>query len=243
MQRQLLRLIGLIVPIFFILFSASTSMAASYSVLAGGEADTESQEYLYTGIIVEEPLRQNLSIMGKLWVDYLTYKFERDSEIIRARAPAFQPAIGVKFSGQDWSTTFWAGWEHRNTKIKPFREDVEVRGTTDSLVLQAELDRWIKAMTNLNFIISYSTENSYIWSRGRLKQELSSYPLGRDLPLRVGLEVIGQGNKDYSAFQVGPLVEIYSPSKKVSFLIHGGYKNSSSIPSSAYGGIELYFGF
>lgn len=226
-----------------ILFTASTSMATSYSVFIGGKTDTENQGYLYTGIIVEEPVRQNLSIMGKFVVDYLTYKFETGSEIIKAKAPAFQPAIGVKFSGQDWSTTFWAGWEHRNTKIKPFREDVEVRGTTDSLVLQAELDRWIKAMTNLNFIVSYSTKNSYIWSRGRLKQELSSYPLGRDLPLRVGLEVIGQRDKDYSAFQVGPLVEIYSPSKKISFLIHGGYKNSSGVPNSAYGGIELSFGF
>lgn len=149
----------------------------------------------------------------------------------------------MKFSGPDWSSTLWAGWEHRNTTIKPFKENVEVRGVTDSLVLQLELDKWAKKSTNLNLIASYSTESGYIWARGRIKHELASYPLGRDLPLRIGLEVIGQGNKDYSAFQVGPLLEIYSPSKNASFLIRGGYKNSSSIDNSAYGGIELYLGF
>jgi hypothetical protein len=225
----------------FVLFS-SDSRAASFSLLFGGEADTEGQSYVYAGVIGESPLQKKLSLMYKLWLDHLTYEFEKDNDTIKAKAPAFQPAIGLKFSGTKSSTTLWAGWEHRNTTIKPFREDVEVRGVTDSLVLQFEFDKWTEKLTNFNIIASYSTENSYVWTRGRIKQELSSYPIGRDLPLRIGLEAVGQGNKDYSAFQVGPLLEIFSLKKNASFLIRGGYKRSS-VNSSAYGGIELYFGF
>lgn len=225
----------------FVLFS-SDSRAASLSLLLGGEADTEGQSYVYTGVIGESPLQENLSLMYKLWLDHLTYEFEKDNDTIKAKAPAFQPALGLKLLGQGSSTTLWVGWEHRNTSIKPVRENVEVRGVTDSLVLQFEFDKWTEKSTNFNIIASYSTENSYVWTRGRIKQELSSYPLGRDLPLRIGLEAVGQGNKDYSAFQVGPIIEIYSPKKNASFLIRGGYKNSS-VNSSAYGGIELFFGF
>lgn len=232
----------LFVFIVFLLFS-SKSMAASYSLLLGGEADTKNQSYLYTGIIGERPIKQNLSILGRLWFDHLRYRFEKGDDTIRANAPAFQTSLGVKFSESDWSTVLWAGWEHRNTSIKPFKEDIEVKGVTDSLIVQVEFDKWPRAATNLNLITSYSTTNNYIWARGRVKQKLSSNSVGRDIPLRVGFEVIGQGNDDYSALQFGPLAEIYSTSEKFSFLIHGGYKKSSSIHSSAYGGIELYFGF
>ncbi|MEW6740378.1 MAG: cellulose biosynthesis protein BcsS [Nitrospirota bacterium] len=226
----------------FVLFS-SDSRAASFSLLFGGEADTEGQSYIYAGVIGESPLQKKLSLMYKLWLDHLTYEFEKDNDTIKAKAPAFQPALGLKFLDSGCSTTLWVGWEHRNTNIKPVRENVEVRGVTDSLVLQFEFNKWTEKSTNFNIIASYSTENSYVWTRGRIKQELSSYPLGRDLPLRIGLEVVGQGNKDYSAFQVGPLLEIYSLEKNASFAIRGGYKRSSSNDNSAYGGIELFFGF
>jgi len=232
-------LFGVVVSLFLL---PAVSGAQSFSFLMGGEADTKSQSYLYTGIVIEVPATQNISYMGRVWFDHLTYKFEKDKDTIKAKAPAFQPALGLKFFGSGWSSTFWAGWEHRNTTIKPFREDVDVRGVSDSLVVQVELDRWTASKTNLGLIASYSTANKYIWARGRVKQELSSYPFGRDMPLRIGIDIVGLGNKDYSAFQIGPLFEIFNIARNASVLIKGGYKNSS-VDESFYGGIELYFGF
>jgi hypothetical protein len=216
--------------------------AQSFSLLIGGEASTKSHSYLYTGIVIEVPTGQNMSFMGRVWLDHLTYEFEKDADTIRAKAPAFQPAAGLKFFGSGWANTFWAGWEIRNTNIKPFREDVDVRGVADSLILQVEIDRWTLSKTNFSLIASYSIENRYIWARGRIKQELFSYPLGQDMPLRVGMDIIGQGNKDYSAFQIGPLFEVSSIAWNTSVLIKGGYKNSS-VDNSFYGGVEFYFGF
>lgn len=60
-------------------------MAASVSLLLGGEADTEDQGYHYTGMIVDMPVQKDLSVMGKLWLDYLTYEFEKDSDTIKAK--------------------------------------------------------------------------------------------------------------------------------------------------------------
>ena len=79
------------------------------------------------------------------------------------------------------------------------------------------------------------------WALGgrRAKQEV----LPGGVPLRLGLEFIGQGNRDYNAFQVGPVVELCTLSRNASVAFHGGYKNSSGISNSAYGGIELYYGF
>ena len=222
-----------------VLLSAPAVMASPFSLLLGGEADTEEQAYYYAGIVGEKRMGDNVSLMGRLWLDYLTYRFEKDSDIIKAKAPAVQPALGVKFFGDGWYTTLWAGWGHRNTVISPFRDDVKVKGVSDSLLLQVELDKWTKTSTNLSLIASYSTNDSYIWGRGRVKQEI----LPGGIPLRIGLELIGQGNRDYNALQVGPVVEICTLSRNASIALHGGYKYSSSISDSAYGGCELYYGF
>ena len=222
-----------------VLLSATPVFASPVSLLLGGEADTEDQAYYYTGIVGEKRVGEGVSVMGRLWLDYLTYRFEKDSDIIKAKAPAFQPAVGVKFFGDDWYSTFWAGWVRRNTTISPFRNDVEVKGVTDSLLLQVELDKWTRTSTNLSLIASYSTSDSSVWGRVRAKQEV----LPGGVPLRLGLEFIGQGNRDYNAFQVGPVVELCTLSRNASVAFHGGYKNSSGISNSAYGGIELYYGF
>jgi hypothetical protein len=134
---------------------------------------------------------------------------------------------------------FWGGWEHRNTTISPDRQDVEVKGTTNSLVLQAELDKWLQTATNLSLIASYSTQNQYTWGRGRIKQESSL----SSIPIRIGFEVVGQGNADYHATQFGPMLELCTLSRQASITFHGGYKRSSGDSTSKYGGVEVYIGF
>ncbi|MDA8326143.1 MAG: hypothetical protein M0033_07980, partial [Nitrospiraceae bacterium] len=98
---------------------------------------------------------------------------------------------------------------------------------------------WMQNNSNANFMISYSTDSEFIWSRLRLKKGVSY----GHVPIRLGIDLIGMGNSDYRAFEAGPLVEFYWPKQNASVILRGGYKNSTNINNGAYGGIELYHGF
>ncbi len=222
-----------------ITLTASFANASSFSYLVGGEADTKGQASYYTGLVAEKSLQKNLSLIGRIWMDYLTYQFEKGADLITTKAPAIQTAVGIKRFDDSWYMAFWGGWEHRNTTIAPDRQDVEVQGSTDSIVLQTELDTWLPTATNLGLIASYSTHNRYTWGRGRIKQESS---LG-SIPIRFGFEVVGQGNADYHATQFGPVFELCTLSCHASITFHGGYKRSSGDSTSKYGGVEVYVGF
>jgi hypothetical protein len=229
----------------------SSVEASSFALLGGGELDTENQSSFYTGIVGEKKLQENLSITGRLWTDYLNYEYDKGGVTVKTKAPGFQAAVGVKLFGESWYTVFSTGWQYRNTNSEDPKNDT---GATNNLLLQLELDKWFKTATNVSVIASYSTNgvnDSYTWTRGRVKQEI----MVGQLPVRLGGEIVVQGNEKYNALQVGPLLELCSFSRDFCIGLHGGYKNSSSgshmskitnfssSSRSAYGGFELYYGF
>lgn len=214
-------------------FLVSCSYAQSLSFLSGSEADTKGQSYSYVGLMAEKSVNSKTSLLAKFWGDYLVYKFEQNGTNVRAEAPAFQLSGGVKRRYNAWSFTLWAGWERRDTDVSPDVPGVEVKGTKDSLLAQIEAYGNLGKGYGADFIASYSSSTSYLWSRARLKKELNR-------SLNVGGEVVGQGNKDYSAVQSGLIVELKFYGLSLGF--RGGYKNSSK-GDSAYTGVELYWGF
>ena len=236
------KFLNCLVLVAIILAGAGTASAATYGLLLGGEADSDGQGYAYTGLMAEQQIAGGVSLLGKVWFDYLAYRFEKNQAPVRAKAPAIVPAVGFKYSGVNWYTSIWGGWERRNTVIKPTEADVGVKGVTDSAVVQWEGALRLETATYLEVLVSYSTKNDYFWSRGRAKQELDPVSTG-GYPLRLGVEVVGQGNKDYQALQVGPVAELLTLNRSISLIVHGGYKHSSSFNGSGYGGIELYIGF
>jgi len=220
----------------FTIITASVSFAfsANISLLGGSEADTDNQTYSYLGVIGQRNLGEGKALMGKLWLDYLTYSFEHNGRGVDAKAPAFQISAGFKRTYENWSLTFWLGWERRDTDVDPTLPGVRVKGTKDSVVPQLELFISLDGRTSTEFIVSYSSATSYIWSRARAKRQM----IYRNLAL--GIELLGHGNYDYRAVQSGILAE-YRFGKNA-FGVRGGYKNSSK-GNSAYAGVELYLGF
>lgn len=231
----------IVIFLVFLLLPRPAS-AASYGVASGTEMDTDSSGYSYLGLFVANPIGKNISITGKLWLDYLRYSFDQDGGRDYTSAPGIQPAIGISKSfSSGFSGAFSIGWESRNNVVRPAedRPKVSVKGVTNSVVFQAELDKWMQNNSNANFMISYSTDSEFIWSRLRLKKGVSY----GHVPIRLGIDLIGMGNSDYKAFEAGPLVEFYWPKQNASVILRGGYKNSTNINNGAYGGIELYHGF
>ncbi|WP_457600887.1 cellulose biosynthesis protein BcsS [Hydrogenivirga sp.] len=216
-----------------VLLASTLSLSAEYGLLGGSETDTKGQSYSYAGFIGEKRIDERNSLMGKVWVDYLTYKFEQDGTEVKAKAPAAQLSLGLKHRFVKLSTTLWLGWERRDTDVNPDLTGVEVKGVKDSLLIQLEVDGWFNG-TNASFITSYSSATSYLWARGRLKHTFFSPNT------RLGVELIGHGNQDYRAVQSGAIGE-YSYGRLTAG-IHGGYKNSTT-GNSLYVGVEVFVGF
>jgi len=183
--------------------ATASATPLSFDLLGGGEIDSRDQSYSYLGLVISGSVDGGNRVLLRLWTDYLKRSGRRLLlSILRT-----------------WSFSLWSGWERRNTRVRPDVPGVEVKGVTDSLILQFEAYGSFGSGTNVSFITSYSSGTSYLWSRARGKKRISGGGFS------LGWEVLGHGNEDYRAFQSGPLVEI--PVAGLCF----------------YGGIELYSGF
>ncbi len=216
--------------LFFIMTPAV--WCANLFFLTGSEIDTKSQSYTYFGLVGEKALGSRDALRGRIWADYLTYKFYSGNEKVKAEAPAFHLAVGYRRSFGSAVLGGWVGWEQRNTDLSPDVRDVQVRGVQNSLLLQVDLFGKVNDKTETSFIVSFSTATSYLWARGRIHRIFGSG--------LYGLELIGQGNEDYRAVQSG----IYGGYRlgSVNFILKGGYKDSSS-GDGLYGGAELFVAF
>jgi len=214
--------------------ATASATPLSFDLLGGGEIDSRDQSYSYLGLVISGSVDGGNRVLLRLWTDYLTYRFPHAGETVRAEAPAFHIALGAGRGFGTWSFSLWSGWERRNTRVRPDVPGVEVKGVTDSLILQFEAYGSFGSGTNVSFITSYSSGTSYLWSRARGKKRISGGGFS------LGWEVLGHGNEDYRAFQSGPLVEI--PVAGLFLTLRGGLKNSSQ-GGGFYGGIELYSGF
>ncbi len=219
--------------LFFNLITFCGISFAEIAFLTGGEIDTKEQSYSYVGLIWDKGMGGDSKLRFKAWADYLTYSFPYDRERVEAKAPAFQLAMGIGKKYSLWSLSLWTGWERRNTRVDPPRE-VEVKGIKDSLILQFEVEGNVGKGAYIDFITSYSSGTSYFWSRARLRKKFN--PEGGFF----GIEFLGHGNKDYRAFQSGPVGGVAF--NNVFFLLKAGFKNSSQ-GNSFYGGAEFFLGF
>ncbi len=222
------------VALLIFLFFFTQLYAAEFGFLTGSEVDTEGQSYSYVGLMGGKEIRSTTLILGKLWADYLVYKFDHSGKEVKAEAPAFQLSAGVKKRYETWSVTFWAGWERRDTKVSPDLPGVKVKGVDNSLVAQFELFNRYENGFSSEFMLSYTSATSYLWSRGRVKKAL----FGSKTYL--GVELIGQGNADYRAVQSGLLAGLSLGELSTAFRV--GYRNSSK-GDGAYAGLEVYIGF
>lgn len=83
-------------------------------------------------------------------------------------------------------------------------------------------------------LASYTIEDSFLWSRGRIKQRISGDVLA-------GGELVWMGNDDADSWGLGGLVE-WSTSIG-SFGFKAGYKNTTLDEDGHYVGMEAYFPF
>jgi hypothetical protein len=207
--------------------------ALEFSLIGGSEFDTLGQSFYYTGLTTAKPLKK-WRLMGRLWLDHLTYRFSDGNGNITARSPSFQVGGGIGYLRGNWRVNLFASYENRRVEVVPDVPDVKVKGTYSGIALQGELYGGFSEGGNLSMILNYSAPSSYLWGMVSLGR---TFVTGK---LFLGIEAIGQGNPDYRAFQAGLRAGLTMGGFFTG--VRGGYKESST-GRGAYGGLEVYLGF
>jgi hypothetical protein len=219
---------NLVLPLAVLVLQTGVGLSGpGVSLLSGYETDSENQSYGYVGLMAFRS-----PFVLRLWADEVRYSFRIGPERIRARAPGISVGTGLGFSGGSGFLNILGGWEVRDVRVSPRREEVRVKGRLEGFF--ASLDAGLITDRNrLYFTASYSFATTYLWGRLRVLRNLRE-------GLSVGGELVAHGNEDYKAFQTGVVTEVGIGFLLLTFKL--GYKRDS-VGDKAYGGLETYLEF
>ncbi len=214
----------------------------SYYAIGGAEWDGRSGSFSYLGTGIERPLEsdERYSLNTKLFYGHLEYNFDADGTELTAKVPMLTLTGGVSFAKDNWVVGAGAGIDIRKTERELAGGGTETDNKTGA-TLQVEANIWDSDKFVLSGIASYSSIDDFFWTRGRAKKGVGSRPGG--IEVNLGAELVGMGNSDFSSGQAGLIAELYKAPSKLSVLVKGGVKKTSSLSSTGYTGIELYKGF
>jgi hypothetical protein len=220
--------------------SGDKAQVYSHYAMGGAEWDGRSGSFAYIGTGIQRAVSRRYSLTGKVFYGDLKYRFDSAGETLTAKVPIFNAQVGLSFKGDWYVLGGSVGVDLRETE-----KELVTGGTqTDNeagIAIQAETYMWGQGKKSLGIIASYSTIDDFFWGRARAKKGV--YEPAKGLDLKIGAELVGMGNSDFSSIQAGAIVELYKNAGDLSFLIKGGIKSSSDIDSTGYAGLEIYKGF
>jgi hypothetical protein len=207
----------------------SPARAAGVEGIAGWEGDGYDQGYgfamlgafLAGGTTVSWPLR----ISGS----YLYYNYADGGATVRVQAPGVAATTGIRWTGARGSIGVAAGGEirreRREREATPVTVDVVPRG---GFLAQGEGEvAWGRRLHPF-FLVSYAGAARYTYGRAGLRCQLSNLDWSGPRVWSLGLEGVGQGNRDTDAFQGGAFVDLALVPSRISVSLHGGFKESAA---------------
>jgi len=217
---------------------ANAAVASELELYTGVAVDTHGQGYEYVGLGAGQAVNDRWTFMGKIIGNFLHYEYESGSRDIRARAPGVRIQIGPKYFTEGRYFILTAGLDYRNTSLSRSDPKSDTQGARTGGTIEAIYSQDMSRRFTTDLILSYSSIGNFTWGRGRLKYLTSFEPASHRI--FVGFEGIGQGNSDYTAQQVGPIIELQRFKQPFSIVLSAGYKHSSTFSHSGYFGLEIY---
>ena len=214
-------------------------LASELEFYTGATVDTEGQGYEYFGLGFGQPINAQWTLMGKIIGNYLHYEYDSGSNSISARAPGAKFQVGPKYFTEGRYLILTAGLDYRNTTLNRSDPKSRTKGAKTGGTVEAIYSQDLVAGLTTDLIFNYSSIGNFSWGRGRLKHLTLATPGTQKLFF--GIEGIGQGNTDYTAQQVGAMVELQRLKEQLSIVLSGGYKHSSSFANAGYFGLEIYY--
>lgn len=217
--------------------SASSLYADDKVVLAGAEVSRDS-EYAYLGILLPFPgQRLGSGFVQRYWLDYVTYQYDKTpGQTIEAKIGGGEAAFGYQQSNAKSWWGMYLGARYANTRLSPIDLDNEDRGRKLRAKVQLEGETDLGAGWRINGIASHLIGDANYWARLRLHTELANQ-------LRVGPEVIVQGDSRYNAYKVGVFVGNIKLGSTTALTLKAGMSKSEDTQASLYAGAEFYIPF
>ena len=227
----------------FVLASCAMSLLPVSShagdVFTGFQIDNHSQYFGYLG--VRTPLLQTAGgpdLFVQAMAAGLGYSFKTNGQLLDANVQFIVPSLGITQRFGGWTLSALAGPQLRRIEEQRLNTNASIEHQIGAFG-QVEALYWHEK-GSFHAIGSYADLDNFFW--GRLRGKLLAHKSDKGCcTTYVGWDIAAMGNADFRAVQTGPLVEI--PIGKVFFLVKGGYQNSNSFHSGAYGGFEIYFPF
>lgn len=240
--------------IWFIFFSTAFNMAHAQLAFAqtagptagptvgnsrlalGGFEGGPGNTYSYLGLI--QPLHKNLgdSIITRVWLDRLSYTYDKGGEKIHGEALGGEGALGYRNSGAwGWWAAF-AGLLYRDTHFSPDDPDSRARGGVFRAKLQLEGERNLTDRWRANAIISFVPGQNSYWTRARVLYRFGNI-------ISTGPEVIGLGDPDYNIQQFGWTVVGIPIASRLQVNLRGGGRIIQGVGTVGYGGVEIGYPF
>jgi hypothetical protein len=215
----------------FLLCCGSGVLAGPLEGIAGWEGDGFHQGYGFAtaGLLLNE--RGGLLLPLRVSGSYLYYNYRDGGAEVTVRAPGAAAMLGPRLARSWGSVTLLAGgevrWERRLQEGTSVPAAAVARG---GAVLQGEGDFRAGRRLRPVALVSYSGSSRYVYGRAALRWQLTNLDWSGPATWLLGVEGVGQGNRDTDAVQGGATVECSLG--RLSLSIHGGYKDSASSDSA-----------
>lgn len=208
-------------------------------LFTGFQIDNKSQYFGYLGI--RTPILQT-SEGSHLFVQAMTsglgYSVKTNGRLLDANVQSIVPSLGISKPFGNWVLSVLAGPQFRRIEEQQLNASSTIAYQA-GVYGQVEAFYWSEKW-NVLAIGSYADLDNFFWSRLRGKA-LAYKPEENCCATYVGWDVTGMGSAEFRGFMTGPVGEVQVD--KVFVLARGGYQNSTSFHSGAYGGFEVYFPF
>ena len=233
MSKPIMKFFLAITVCFFVV----PAWAQEHVVLAGAEASRDSR-YAYLGVLLPLPGQQlGNGFVQRYWLDYIGYQYDKtQQQEIEAKVTGGEAALGYQQSNASSWWGMYIGARYANTRLSPYDPLNEDRGGRLRAKLQFEGETEIREDWRINGIASHLIGSSNYFARLRLQTNLSNQ-------LRVGPEVIVQGDSNYRAYKVGAFLGNIMFATSTALTLKLGMSKLESAPASLYAGAEFYIPF
>lgn len=218
---------------------AQPATSRAGDVFTGFQLDNKSQYFGYLGVRTPGlQMSGGTNLFAQVMTAALGYSFKTNGQLLDSNVQFVVPSLGISRNVGSWTLSALAGPQLRRIEEQRFNASPSIDHQIGAYG-QLEAMYWHEK-GSVHAIASYADLDNFFWSR--LRGKLLAYAPDKSCcKTYVGWDVAAMGNADFKAVQTGPLVEV--PIGKVFLLAKGGYQNSSSFHSGAYGGFEIYFPF
>lgn len=177
---------------------AFASAAYAQDWVAGVEAN-DAASFSYVTHYSRQPLSRTTQLVYFETISYLTYRINENGGTTRINSPGIGGGVMYRWEQRQLSAGVGAGYEMRWTERRP-PGGLVTRETQAGPTINGDVGRRF-GRTSARAGVAYSSANEWRAASGDIRQDIGHR-------LRIGPQVVWQGNEDIKVLSAGAVLEI-----------------------------------